>query len=158
MPELTCDYLVVHSSKEKTALFMLYCPVYVYYQQGGDNRAVTELSFGHVTTKTWAYSGVFGFFRKTFWQKNCPPPPKSLFENTMGNPFFGTPFFGTKRSKKIIQNSNYIALFQKTAFGFDPGPREVPEPENTQIRILAHFCIFWFGHFPSLRPYPKAVF
>ena len=42
----------------------------------------------------------------------------------MGNPFFGTPFFGTKRS---------------TAFVFDPGPREVPEPENTQIRVFVYF-------------------
>ena len=29
-----------------------------------DNRAVTELIFVHVTTKTWAYFGVFGFFRQ----------------------------------------------------------------------------------------------
>ena len=56
---------------------------------GEDNRAVTELSFGHVTIKTWAYSGVFGYFRKKFWRKKLSPPPKSLFENTMGNPFFG---------------------------------------------------------------------
>ena len=39
----------------------------------GDNRAVTELSFAHVTNKTWAYSGVFGFFRKKFQQKTVPP-------------------------------------------------------------------------------------
>ena len=68
----------------------------------GDNRAVTELGFAHVTTKTWAYSEVFGFFRKIIWRKNCPPPPKSLFKNTIGNPFFGTPFFGTKCSKKMF--------------------------------------------------------
>ena len=30
---------------------------------GGDDRAATELGFGHVTTKTWAHSGVFAFFR-----------------------------------------------------------------------------------------------
>ena len=29
----------------------------------GDNRAVTDLGFAHVTTKTWAYLGVFGSFR-----------------------------------------------------------------------------------------------
>ena len=28
-----------------------------------DNRAGTELGFAHVTTKTWAYLGVFGFLR-----------------------------------------------------------------------------------------------
>ena len=31
---------------------------------GGYNRAATELSLGHITTKIGAYSGVFGFFRK----------------------------------------------------------------------------------------------
>ena len=36
------------------------------YLGRGNNRAMTELSFGHVTTKTWAYSGVFGFFRNLF--------------------------------------------------------------------------------------------
>ena len=49
-------------------------------------RRATELSFRHVTTKTWAYSGVFGF-SEFFSDKLCPPP-KSLFENTMGNPVF----------------------------------------------------------------------
>ena len=39
-------------------------------------------------------------FQKFFLAQKKPPPAKSLFENTMGNPFFGTPFFGTKRSKK----------------------------------------------------------
>ena len=68
----------------------------------GDNKAVTELSFGHVTSKTWAYSGVFGFFRKKFRQKNSPPPPKSLFQNTMGNPFFYFFKYWPKRSKKKI--------------------------------------------------------
>ena len=38
----------------------------------GDNRAATELSFGHVTTKTWANSVVFGFFRKNFITKYVP--------------------------------------------------------------------------------------
>ena len=73
--------------------------LYLWLLGRGDNRAVPELGFAHVTTKTWAYSGVFIFSRNFFWRKNCPPPPKALFENTMGNPFFGTPFFGTKRSK-----------------------------------------------------------
>ena len=40
----------------------------------GVNKAVTKLSFGHITTKTWAYSGVFGFSEKSFGKKNLPPP------------------------------------------------------------------------------------
>ena len=46
----------------------------------GDNRAVTEIGFAHVTTKTWAYLEMFDFFRIFV----C----LSLFENTMGNPCF----------------------------------------------------------------------
>ena len=53
----------------------------------GDNRALTELGFAHVTTKTWAYLGVFGFFRKMFVKKMPPPMAKSHFENTRENPF-----------------------------------------------------------------------
>ena len=63
----------------------------------GDNRAVTELSFAHVT---WAYFGVFGFFRQQFWQKKVSPPPKSLFENTIGNPFIDFFKYGPKQSQK----------------------------------------------------------
>ena len=33
---------------------------------GEDNRAVTDLDFPHVTTKSWAYFGVFNFIRKKF--------------------------------------------------------------------------------------------
>ena len=46
----------------------------------GDNRAVTELGFAHVTTKTWAYSEVFDFLRKKIWRKNCPPHPNHFLE------------------------------------------------------------------------------
>ena len=43
----------------------------------GDKRAVTEINFVHVTTKTWAFSRVFGF-KKTEkkQQKNCRNAPK----------------------------------------------------------------------------------
>ena len=57
----------------------------------GDTRVVTKLGFAHVTTKTLAYLGVFGFFRIFFGNK-FSPPGQSHFENTMGNPFFETPF------------------------------------------------------------------
>ena len=56
---------------------------------GGDKWALVDLSFTHVTTKTWAHSWRFGFSRKQFRLKCCPPPlVKSLFENTRRNPFF----------------------------------------------------------------------
>ena len=42
----------------------------------------------------------FWLFQNFFSAQKKPPLAKSLFENTMGNPFFGMPFFGTKRSTK----------------------------------------------------------
>ena len=48
----------------------------------------------------------------------------------MGNPFFGKPFWG-QNTPKNFQKGNYIALYEKIALGFDPGPQEVPKPENT---------------------------
>ena len=39
----------------------------IHLQVGGrDKRAVTELGFAHVNTKSWSYLGVFGFFRFLF--------------------------------------------------------------------------------------------
>ena len=67
----------------------------------------------------------------------------------MGNPFFGTPFFVTKRS--IFFCSNCIGHYQKTAFIFDPRPWEVPEPENTQIHVLAYFMCFLVRALPEVR-------
>ena len=58
----------------------VYVIVYVCTKLGGEDiRAVTELGFGHVTTKTWAYFGVFGFFRYKFWRKNLFPPQPNHF-------------------------------------------------------------------------------
>ena len=63
----------------------------------GDNKAVTELSFAHVTTKTWTYSRVLAFSeKKNLLKKLSPTPPKSLFKNTMGNPFFDFLRYGLK--------------------------------------------------------------
>ena len=42
----------------------------------GDDRAVTEFSFGHITTKKSAYSRLFGFSYKNFdKRKTVLPPP-----------------------------------------------------------------------------------
>ena len=76
----------------------------------GDNRAATELSFGHVTTKTWVCSGVFEFFGNFFLSQNMSLPPKYIFENKMGNQFFGEPFFFGQRAPFF--NSNYIKVPQ----------------------------------------------
>ena len=55
-----------------------------------------------------------------------------------------------QNAPKFFLNSNYIALYQKTAFGFDPGPREVPEPENMQIRVFVYFMCFLVRALPEV--------
>ena len=39
-------------------------------------------------------------------------------------------FLKTKMLHKKIKNSNYKELYEKTAFEFNFGPQEVPQPEN----------------------------
>ena len=43
---------------------------YLWTPDRGDNRVVKELCFEHVNTKTWAYFGVFGSFRKSVGEKS----------------------------------------------------------------------------------------
>ena len=70
--------------KERGMILILYlkiCPdlgsptqlTVAHCEGGGDIRALSELSFRHVTTKTWAYFSVLGFFRKKFITKYVPP-------------------------------------------------------------------------------------
>ena len=110
---------------------------------------MTEFILGHVTNKSWAYSGVFSFFRKKNHEK-MSPPPKSLFENRMKNPFSKRHILGQNAPQKIL-NSYYTALYQKTAFGFDTGPQEVPKPVNTQIRVFAYFMCLLVRALPEVR-------
>ena len=106
---------------------------------GGDNR--TELGFAHVTNETWAYSGVFGFFRKKFLQKKAlPPHPK--------------PFF--KICLDFFLNINYKALYQKTAFGFDPDLRKCLNQKTCKYQYLcarnnAYFMCFLVRKLPKVR-------
>ena len=46
----------------------------------------------------------------------------------------------------ILRNS----ITHKNASGFDPGPREVPKPENTQIRVFAYFMCFLVRALPEV--------
>ena len=75
-------------------------------------RHFLDLSFRHVTTKTKANFGRFGFFRKTFGQKRDPTPVKSLFENTMGNPFVDFLKYWPKLFKKKFRIEIWTISFQ----------------------------------------------
>ena len=57
-----------------------------------------DLCYWHATTKTYAYFGVFGFFRIFVRPKSDPTLVKSHFKNTMENPIFEAPFLKMKRS------------------------------------------------------------
>ena len=68
----------------------------------------------------------------TFWRKW-----NALFENTIGNPFLERKFSMTKSSKKKNRTVNILHFIE-----LNPGPREVPKPENTQIHVFAYFMFF----------------
>ena len=55
----------------------------------------------------------------------------------MGNPFFDFVKYRPRHPKKIIYNSDYLVLYEKNAFRFDFGPREVPQPENLHFHFHA---------------------
>ena len=78
--------------------------------------AVTELSFGHVTTKTWTYSGVFGFFSKTFRQKKMSNPTQITFskpENTemCKYPYFRVFWFGHFPRSGVESESSFLIKY-----------------------------------------------
>ena len=56
---------------------------------------------------------------------------------------------GQNVQKKI--RTATIEHFIKTAFRIDPGLREVPEPENTQIHVFAYFMCFLVRALPKVR-------
>ena len=66
--------------------------------------AVIELSFGHITTKTLASSGVFGFFRKKFWQKKCPPHPNHFLKIQWKIHFLESHFLGRESLYLIVRD------------------------------------------------------
>ena len=52
-------------------------------------RILLKLSINHFTTKTWAYSKEFYFFRKNnFDKKRLPPSAKSLIKNSIVSKLF----------------------------------------------------------------------
>ena len=101
---------------------------------GWDKRAVTELGFAHVTTKSWAYFGVFGFFRKKFRRKNCPPHPNHFLKIQWEIHFFtflNTDQNAPKRKFRIeIWTFSFQICFKNQFSTSGSGPTE-----NTQIRL-----------------------
>ena len=67
------------NSHKEVAWHRVWCSILAV----GDKWALMELSFTLVTTKTWAHSRRFGFFRTFLAAQIQPPLVKSHFENTM---------------------------------------------------------------------------
>ena len=63
----------------------VFFPVYL---GSGDNRALTQSSFTHVTTNTWPHSEVFGVFQKKLSMKKCIPPGQITFWKYNGKSTF----------------------------------------------------------------------
>ena len=111
----------------------------------GGLAALFDLSFQHATTKTWEYFRKFGFFRIFFGLKIYPTPAKSLFENTMGNPFFDFVQYWPKLFiffRIEMQTFSFQICFWNQFSTLGSG-----QTENTQIRVLEYFQ---FDHFPKI--------
>ena len=106
----------------------------------GDNRAVTELSFAHITTTTWAYSRVLDFSEFFLAKKTGPPPPKSLFDNAMGNPFLT--FWSLHQNAPFFLNCYYIGLYQKTAFGLNFDFGKWPTGKCMKVKMCVFIDLF----------------
>ena len=95
------------------------------------------------------YQQKFGFFRIFFRLKKSPPTPaKSRFENTIGNPFFGTLFFGTKCSTKKFRTVIIQHFIKKLLSDLIPDLGKCPNQKTHEIRKYTYLHVFWFGHFP----------
>ena len=78
------------------------------------------------------------FSDKIFGEKPENPHPNHFLKILWKSMFWNAIFW-----EEMLQNffrTVIIALYQKTAFLFNPGPQEVPEPENTS-RGLARYSV-----------------
>ena len=115
---------------------------------GGDKRAVTELGFAHVTTKSLAYLGMFGFFRNFFFCKKMPPPrPNHHFKIQWEIHFLS--FLNTDRNapKKKFRIEIWTFSFQ-ICFKNQFSTSGRGQTENTRIRVYVYFP---FDHFPKSK-------
>ena len=97
---------------------------------------------------------MFGFFRKKFSQKMYPTPVKSLFENTMGNPFLIFFKYWPKRLKKKIRIEIWTFSFQ-ICFRNQFKTLGSGQTENTQVRVFVYFPL---DHFPKSKIDSKSRF
>ena len=89
----------------------------------GTYRTFLELSNGHFTTESWAYSEGFWLFKKKdVGEKRSIPPAKSLFKNTMGSPILNFFKFLIKMFQEFFQYRNMgllvLNLFSESVFNF----------------------------------------
>ena len=109
---------------------------------------MTDLSLGYVTTKTWAYSGMFGFFRKKFQRKKMSPlHPKHFLKIQWKIHFWNAIFW----DKTLLKNFRTVIIqhFIKNLFSdLFPDLGKCPNQKTHEIRKYAYLCVFSLGHFP----------
>ena len=93
-------------------------------------RTVTEISFWHITTKTWAYSRLFWFFFNVC--KKSPPPTKITFCQIQWEINFDFFKYWPKCSKKIRTVNIWHFIKKKMLSVF------IPDQKNANTGI----CIF----------------
>ena len=113
----------------------------------GDSRAVTELSFTHVTTKTWAYFGVFGFFITKFC-KIMPPPTQATFWKYNGKSLLFFFLNNDRNAPKKIRTEIIYHFIRKLLSDLIPDLGKCSKQKNRKYVYLHISCVFCFGHFP----------
>ena len=97
--------------------------------------ALSDLSFRHVTTKTWTYSGVFGFFRIFFRPNKTLPRPNHFLKIQWEIHFFTFFLYWPKLFKKKFRIEIWAFSFQ-ICFQNQFSTSGSGQTENTQIRVF----------------------
>ena len=122
-----------YSLKKLKSLTSTFCKV-------GDNRAVKQQGFAHVTAETWANFWVFGFFT---------PQSSHILKIQWEIIFFDFFKYWPKRSKIFFRTETWTFSFQ-ICFKNQFSTSGSGQTENMQIRVITRICVFS----PSLPPPP----
>ena len=64
----------------------------------------------------------------------------------------------TKNAPIFFKNIIYVKVYEKTSFGINFGPWELPQPEHAWMHALSLSCLFLLRHFLKSKIHLKEVF